>query len=197
MLTNTCEIQPQVDYQCFVITLSDFGSNLWWWDVLSHPIIWSLYIQRRPTVIRDETHSSCVFDSDCILILDMKCGHYQLCYHTGMWLWYKNPVFLMQAFSKTSMVQMILLSPIIKTLLVSGCPKFSNRIQLGSAIAACSFFLCFVETTFEWWHQPGLTVSDTFSFLKEHNEKVRRAETKTIADVTWKKKALNKMCIFG
>ena len=70
MLTNTCEIQPQVDYQCFVITLSDFGSNLWWWDVLSHPIIWSLYIQRRPTVIRDETHSSCVFDSDCILILD-------------------------------------------------------------------------------------------------------------------------------
>ena len=93
----------------------------------------------------------------------------------------------MQAFSKTSMAQMILLSPIIKTLLVSGCPKFSNRIQLGPALAACSFIFCFVETTFEWWHQPGLTVSDTFSFLKEHNEKVRRAETKTIADETWNK----------
>ena len=70
--------------------------------------------------------------------------------------------------------------------------KFSNRIQLlGRAPAACSFFLCFVETTSEWWHQPGLTVSDTFSFLREHNEKVRRAETKTIkltiADETWKK----------
>ena len=81
---------------------------------------------------------------------------------------------------------------IIKTLLVSSCPKFSNSIQLlGPAPAACSFFLCFVETTFEWWHQPGLTVSDTFSFLKEQNEKVRRAETETIkltiADETWEK----------
>ena len=57
-------------------------------------------------------------------------------------------------------------SPIIKTLMGSRCPKFSNRIQLvGRAPAACSFFLCFVETTSEWWHQPGLTVSDTFSFF--------------------------------
>ena len=80
--------------------------------------------------------------------------------------WYKNPVFLMQAFSETSMVQMVLFSPIIKTLMGSRCPKFSNRIQLvGRAPAACSFFLCFVETTSEWWHQPGLTVSDTFSFF--------------------------------
>ena len=60
-VANTCEIYPQGDYTPFLLSHSDFGRNLWWWEVLSHPIIWSFDIRTHPPPLSPETKLVCLW----------------------------------------------------------------------------------------------------------------------------------------